>query len=126
MEQAIYDILSKDADVSAIVGDRIFPIMIPQGEKKECITYQKINSDPTNDKDGVSKLDVIKLDIDLWGSKFSVLKDLKNKVRTALDRFDGTNSGFTIRIIFESERDLFDDDVNRFHINQTYSIRQKL
>lgn len=125
MEEAIYDILSKDANVSAIVKDRIFPIMIPQGEKKESITYQRIDTIPTNDKDGASKLDVIKLDIDLWGSNYKVLKDLKAKVRTVLDRFDGTNSGFTIRIIFESERDLFEDDVDRFHINQTYSIRLK-
>ena len=65
------------------------------------------------------------MDIDFWGSTFSTLKDLKDKARIALDGFDGTNSGFTLSIIFESERDLFDDDIGRFHINQTYSIRLK-
>ncbi|MGR3220735.1 MAG: DUF3168 domain-containing protein [Candidatus Anammoxibacter sp.] len=125
MEKAIYDILSNDSDVLAIVGNRIFPIMIPQGVKKECITYQRVDSIPSNDKSGTSRLDVIKMDVDFWGSTFSTLKDLKEKARTALDGFNGVNSGFTLSIIFESERDLFDDDVDRFHINQTYSIRLK-
>ena len=125
MEQAIHDILKDDAAVAAVIGTRIYPLIIPQWTLFPCITYQRITDTPTNDKDGVSRLDVIKIDIDMWGDKYSTLKDLKTKVRTALDNFDGTKTGFTINVIFEAEQDLFEMEADSYHINQSYSIRLK-
>ena len=125
MEKAIYNILINNTDVFAITGNRIYPLVIPQGIKKPAITYQSISDAPSDDKSGTSRLDVIKTDIDMWGLNHLILMDLKEKARTALDGFDGTNSGYTINIIFEDERDLFDNDSERFHIVQTYSIRLK-
>lgn len=125
MEKAIYNILINNAAVFAITGNRIYPLVIPQGIEKPAITYQSISGSPSNDKSGTSRLDVIKTDIDMWGENHLILMDLKEKVRAALDGFDDTNSGYTLNIIFEDEKDLFDDDSERFHIVQTYSIRLK-
>lgn len=130
MEQAIYDILKNTAAVTAIVGTgddcRIYPVMIPQGIKKPAITYQRISDLPTKDKDGVSKLDVDLLDLDFWGFDYDVLKNLKKEVRTALDGFDGTKKGHTLNIIYDtSSPELFDGESKKFHLVDTYSIREK-
>lgn len=127
MEQAIVDILENDAVVNAIISKRIYPERMPQGKVYPAITYTRINTDPTDEKDGVSKLDTIQVDLDLWGVDFKILKDLAKKVRTALDRFSGTKQSQVIdSIIFANQNSFFEDEADMFHISQSYTIRQKL
>jgi len=125
MEQAIVDILENDANVSAVVDDRIFPIFIPQEKKLPAITYERIDTDPMDTKSGASTLDVPLLDIDLWGKDFKVLKDLAKDVRNALERFSGTRQGIIIQSIqFDNEIQAFSDEKELHHLTQTYRVRQ--
>ena len=92
MEKAIYDILSNDGPVTAITTS-IDPHRIPQGDSPfPAITYSRINNDPSDTKDGVSTLDVIRIDVDIWDDSYATGKDLADKVRTALDRKIGRAS----------------------------------
>ena len=133
---AIFGILNGDTDVSAIVDDRIYPTRVSQGDAMPAISYSYVDNDPVNDKDGVSKLDTITIDIDMWadggsdtgsGSPYRDLVDLAGKVRTALDRFSGTNSGVVIDSIrFDGQQELYDNEADIHHISQQYSIREKV
>lgn len=125
MEKAIYNILSNDGPVSAITT-QISPSSIPQDATYPAITFQRISNDPSDTKDGVSTLDVIMLDIDIWNDVYATGKDLADKVRTALDRTSGTYAGRVIQSIrFETDRELFDDNLEIYHFNQEYSVRYK-
>lgn len=126
METAIYDILTNTASVTDIVSTRIYPSRIPQGETLPAVTFQRIGNEPQDDKDGVSDLDVITLDIDMFGKSLSELKTLSGAIRTALDRFSGTRVGIIIDSIrYVTDRDLYENSKEIHHINQEYSIRQK-
>lgn len=125
MEQAIVNILENDIDVSAIIGDRIFPVVIPQEKSLPAITYERVDTDPNDTKSGVSTLDVPLIDIDLWGKDFAVLKDLAKKIRTALDRFSGTKQGIIIQSIqYQNQIVGFSSEKELHHLTQTYKVRE--
>lgn len=123
MEKAIFDILTNDGPVSAITT-QISPNAIPQNSNFPAITFERISNTPEDTKDGVSTLDVIRIDVDIWDDDYSTGKDLADKVRTALDRTSGTFVGRVIQSIrFETNRELFDDNLEIHHFNQEYTIR---
>ncbi len=126
MERAIFNILSNDAPVIAITT-QISPSTIPQGATFPAITFQRISNAPEDTKDGVSTLDVIRVDVDVWAEVYGDGKDLADKVRTALDRTSGTFDTRKIQSIrFETDRELFDDNLEIYHFNQEYSIRYQI
>ena len=125
METAIYDILTNTVSVTDVVSTRIYPSRIPQGEILPAVTFQRIGNEPEDDKDGPSTLDVITLDIDLFGKSLADLKTLSGAIRGALDRFSGTRVGIVINSIqFVTDRDMYENSKEIYHINQEYSVRQ--
>ena len=124
MEKAIENILTNDAPVVAITTS-VNPHRVPQGENPyPAITYSRINNEPEDTKDGVSTLDVIRVDVDMWSADYATGKDLADKVRTALDRASGTFNTRVIQSIrFETDREFFDNGAQIYHFNQEYSIR---
>ena len=127
MERAIVDIIENDTAVDAILNKRIFPNTIPQNELFPAIIYTRVITEPTDTKDGVSKLDSITIDLDFFGIDYKILKDLAGKVKTAIDRFSGTKQSQVIEIIiFADQRSTYDTEGEVYHITQTYKIRQKI
>lgn len=125
MEKAIQKILTDDVDVNAITTN-ISPSTIPQGAEFPAVTFQRISNAPEDTKDGVSTLDVIRIDVDIWDDEYLEGRDLADKVRIALDRTSGTFEGRDIDSIrFETDRELFDDNLEIYHFNQEYSVRYK-
>jgi len=123
MERAIFDILTNDGPVSTVTTE-ISPNEIPQESGFPAITFQRISNAPEDTKDGPSTLDVIMLDVDIWADVYTDGKDLADKVRTALDRKSGTFDEQVIQSIrFQTDRELFDDNLEIHHFNQEYSIR---
>lgn len=128
--KAIYTILLGAVPVTDIVGigdaAKIFPEIISQGTESPAIKYKVISVVPTNTKDGVSKLDVFRLQIDCFSTKYLEADDLSCKVRDALDRYHGTVSGVQIdKIIFDSVQDLYDEQSNEYQKSSDYIIRVK-
>lgn len=128
--KVIFNKLSNAAPVSAIVGTRISPGVINEGDALPAITYEVIDSVPQDTKDGASTLDVVRVDIDFWGEVLDTLKDLANKSRTVLERFTGTAAGVTIsgtRFIGERSDDFQEiSQKGVFHIIHTYEFRENL
>jgi len=127
MERALVEILEDDAPVSAIVSDRIYPNVAPQGKQVPYIVYSRINTEPSDTKSGTSKLDRVAVDLDFFGNNYKTLRDLADKSRTALDRFSGTKQSQVIdKIVFTDQRSTFDNDAQLYHITQSYNVRQKI
>ena len=128
MERIIINLLENDVPVNAIVSKRIFPLRIPQSNSAyPVITFDRINTKPTDSKDGASSLDTHRLILHFWGRSYSELKDLSTKVRTALDRKSGSLFGINVdSIIFVDDKDGFSDNIDLNHLIQEYKIREKI
>jgi len=108
---AIYNILSGDADVSALVGTRIFPNVAKNKTQFPFIIYDVNGEIPNDDKDGVSSLDIDGVMVSCYSKTYAEASDLARKMRTALDRISGTYGGVVIQSIkYNGYNDLFDDD----------------
>ncbi len=108
---AIFNILSGDADVSALVGTRIFPNVAKNKTQFPFIIYDVNGETPNDDKDGVSSLDVDSVMVSCYSKTYAEASDLARKMRTALDRISGTYGGVVIQSIkYNGYNDLFDDD----------------
>lgn len=108
--KCIYNILSNDANVSALVGTKIYPSMAIEDIAYPYIVYEQISNDPTNDKDGVSTLDVVNFDVEIFTKTPQTIATLSGYVRDALDRYSGTVEGEIIQsITFMSEGSGYSD-----------------
>jgi len=109
-EKSLYKLLKDSSPVAAIVSTRIFPNRIPQNKSYPCITYMRIATVPTDQKDAVSGFDKIDFDVDCWSNSQTEAADLADKVRTALDRKKITTEGSTVdTIVFVRQHDGYDD-----------------
>tara|TARA_R100001163_G_scaffold22987_1_gene19385 strand:+ start:1096 stop:1497 length:402 start_codon:yes stop_codon:yes gene_type:complete len=108
---AIYNILSNDAQVSALVGTRIFPNVTKVGTTFPFIIYDVEGETPTDYKQGVSSLDTDIVTVSAYSITYTEASDLALKIRTALDRKSGTYGGIEVQSIkYDGYNDLFDDD----------------
>lgn len=108
---AIYNILSNDADITALVGARIFPNVAKNSTQFPFVIYDVNSEKPEDTKDGVSSLDVDSVMISGYSKTYIEASDLALKIRTALDRASGSFGGVEIQSIqYNGFDDLFDDD----------------
>ena len=128
MERTIVNLVNNDVDVDAILNKRFFPVRIPQSnEDFPAATFTRMQTTPTDSKDGASSLDTHKLIIDMWGRSYAELKDLAKKMRAALDRKSVSLFGIDVdSIIFVNDKDGFSDNTDLNHLMQEYKIREKL
>lgn len=84
LESDIRAFLIADADVTAIVGTRIFPLRIPQGQALPAIRYVVIASSSDHHLGGTSGSAETTIQFDCYSETYSEAIDLGNKVRTAL------------------------------------------
>lgn len=131
IEEALFTIIKADTPVTDIIGTgndaRIYPNVAPQDVIAPYITTTRATTSPTDEKDVVSRLDVPQVDFDIWSDDHEESLDLAKKVRTALERKEGTFAGHKIDSIkFVNQ---IEDDVEntpeqlRYHQIVTFAIR---
>ena len=125
----IYSKLSNAAAVTTIAGTRISPNIINEGDDLPAITYQTISADPQDTKDGNSALDIVTVDVDLFGEVFDTLQTLATAVNAAIERVTGTAESTTI---VGCQKIGYRDDYSEvtqkgiFHIILTYNFMVKI
>jgi len=117
---AIYNILSTDTNVAAIVSTRIYPNVAKQTSDFPFIVYQMTGVTPTDTKGGAvstsialegatSPLDTNTFDVSCFSENYAGAVSLAEKVRNALDRNTGTHATIKIQgLSFVSSNEYFD------------------
>jgi hypothetical protein len=128
IRKVIYTLLTTDADVSSIVGTKVFPVVAPQDTDVPYITWDIINVDPHGTKSGASDLDKYLIQFDVVESNYTRVSDLSIKLREAIDRYpvQATIAGVLIDgVDYSNETDIYDEEMN-LHIKQVdYYFRIK-
>ena len=109
--------LREDAGVSALVGNKVFALVIPQGTKLPCITFQRIVGSPANTLAGASGLEEIDLQIDVWAKNYGEAKAIAKAVRAAMPP---NGEVFGAHLI--EDQDLYEDGTNYFRVSMEYKV----
>jgi hypothetical protein len=109
IEAAIYELLSSDAAIDAIVDGRVSPVLLATDDINPSITYQMLTAvrnhtfaDSGNMVDG-------SFQIKCYADDYGTCRTLSTAVRNCLDNYAGTIGGVVIQCIhMDGEGDAFD------------------
>jgi len=122
IEYAVRRQLLDNAAVAAIVGDRIYPLTIPQGEPLPVITYRVVATDEDNQEGDADTLARARVQLDCWAMTHKQANDLARAVRLALPTTtgalgSGTNRVEGVSIIpIETGRQFYEPDTRYYRV----------
>ena len=120
----VYSLLSNDATVSALVSTRIYPSLAIENVVYPYIVYENTGNTPTDDKDGVSSLDTLAYDIEIYTETLADSNTLGVAVRNVLDRYAGTVNTKVIQSVKYNNENSGYSDEDRVHLKmQSYDFR---
>lgn len=91
----INSVLAADGDVKTIVGDRIFPIVVPEYTDKSFIVYDGINVAGEYTKDGPAG-DMTNVSVKCVSAKFDMASNLAEYTRIALENCRKVYEGYSV------------------------------
>lgn len=115
IEHALFSILSNDAGVTALVGSRIYPIMLPQNATFPCASYSTDEGQEDDTFDGQGTFQQINIEVDAWAKTHAEMLTVGGAIKAALKNYSGTVSGVTIdKIRIESSVCVYEDASEAF------------
>lgn len=111
VEATLYDRLSNFAGLTALVGNRIYPVVLPEDVTYPAVTYKRMSTVP-NVSCMVEDTGLVRprFQVAAWGSVYDDLVDIKEQVRSALKRWSTTGVQDTFVV---EELDLYDKDTTK-------------
>jgi len=113
VEQTLYDLLRQDAAVSAIVGDRIYPVRLPDEVMLPALVYLKASCIRYASHGGPSKLASSRFQLDCYSPDYLEAKRL---ALAAVSALHGKKNGDIQAAFSENETDGFSADDNVFRV----------
>lgn len=104
-EENVVARLENDPTVSALVGDRIYPVNQVESATFPLLVYQRISSLPFPVLVGTTQIQAARIQISAWANTYSETKTLSAAVKAALDGNQQT--------VLQAEADRFDEDVDK-------------
>ena len=83
-ESTLYGILSTAAGVTALVGTRIYPDLIPEEKATPYIGYERVSTDPIGTLENTILSEKIGLMVACWADTRIAAEQLADAVRTAM------------------------------------------
>lgn len=126
IEEALAAHILADADITALIGDRIYPNVAPQDAELPLLVYQRISSPRVRSQSGPSGLAHPRFQIRAKAASYSEARDLAGKVRVSLDGFAGTmggGGGVSVGATFlDNERDAYEDALKAHSVPMDFII----
>jgi len=123
IEDGLYNYLSNNAGVAAIVSNRIYPLVMAQKTTLPAITYQTTALRPDRGLDGNSGRMTATIQINAWAETHVEAKNLAEALRAALNDYSGAMGSDTIqRSRVENETDGFDEETNFYRVGMQITI----
>lgn len=113
IEQTLYAVLKNDSAVSALVGTRIYPLVMPQDGLLPAVVYQRVSTVPITSLDGDSGLDAVRMQSSCWATTYLGARILADAVRAAV----------TLNMPAVTEMDISDRDETTGHFRMLLDFR---
>jgi hypothetical protein len=106
---------------STSAATRIYPQVLPQSPTYPAVTYQQISATREHAQGVDAQIQIVRVQVDSWGSTYSQARQLSSEVTARLSRFKGTAGGILVHdILAENEADLFEPETKTYRVSQDY------
>ena len=119
IEQTLFTVLSTNTPVQAIVGSKIYPVVMPEGVTVPALVYQKVGTTVVNSLEGFSGIESIRMQFSCYAPTLIGAKQLAQAVSAALD---GSTVLKCVRIM---EMDGQDPETKNFRVVVDFNIWQR-
>lgn len=118
IEEGFTTYLLAHTGLSALIGNRIFPMRLPEGVDLPAITYERVSGPRMRSHSGPSGTANPRYQFRCWGDPYSSAKDVADQLRIALDGFSGDMGTVAVQAAF------VEDDVDDYNIaTKQYNVR---
>ena len=124
----VYNILSNNAALTALISTRLNPIRIPQESAFPAVSYQLVSEVPNPTKSGHSRTEFAKVQVNAYGLTLASADSVASAIRTAFEVVTLPATFNTIKcqtIEFDGELQTADDTAafaGLYQISQDYII----
>ena len=124
IEALIYSILSSNAGVSALVGTRVYPVVLPRSYDPatagDALTFSAVSGDEEITLDG-KRWGEKRIQIDAWSAQYANAKAIQTAVNNALDGAVNAAQGLTLA--YQSiTMDTYEDAINAYRVMVEYQV----
>ena len=124
--KAIYNILSTDADLTAAVGAKIYPVVAPQTAEPVFVVYNQISSNSIRTKDDPFPMTNYLVQVDTYSESALEAAEVNELVKKALSRKTGEFASICIfATTIETEMDGYSGDDEVFRKTLRFEIIAK-
>ena len=127
-EQVVRLALIADADVFAVVGSRIYPVLAPSSAALPLITWRRSSVLRTMGLGGPTGVTTVTLSLEIYAETYEAVRELADLCRLALDGYGATVDNVVVsNVSLDNESDGFvqlqgGESAPFLSVSQTYSI----
>lgn len=100
IESVLHAWLKRQAAVTAICGQRIYPTKAPQGTQLPIVTYTRSDNNNPQTMRGPSSLHRTTLSVDAWADTYADAKRLADALRNVLSGWHGNMDSVVVQGVF--------------------------
>lgn len=127
LRPALRAFLLSDSGISGMVGTRIYPLRLPQGDRGPSIVYSRPSEQTDHHMQGPSGLVFVRYQIDAWAKSADDASSLANLIKSRINGYKGpmSDGSSTLKVqgIFaETIREDYDSEAELFRVSRDYFI----
>jgi len=84
IEEGLVIFLKLSEELHSLVGDRIYPMVIPQNVVTPCLTYQLVSDAPEMSHSGNANLQRVRFQFRIWGNGYAQAKHVAKVLKNTL------------------------------------------
>lgn len=100
LESDLRTYLIEDSTLTGYVGERIYPLTLPQGVELPAITYQRVSCVSSYNLDRPNGVVEVRIQIDTWASKYITMKQIAQRIMELLNGYRGGIGGTPVLGVF--------------------------
>lgn len=98
--EALYEYLSKDSDVKAIIGNRLYPVLLPQNAPLPSVVYTPVLAGYDFTLTGETMYVRQNIQFNCHGKTFKKARELSRLVKRKLQNYHGNMCGLQIEAVY--------------------------
>lgn len=122
-EAALAQRLLSATGVTALVGTRVEPLLLPDNASYPSVVYRTFDREPTSTFADDVALSATSIEVESYGTTYASARATADAVKSALQRWSGTVAGIVVdHVFYEDETADYDSEARVFVISQDYRL----